>query len=167
MPYPSYSYLEPELLRSALDMARTLGDAAAMVDRLTFGGAASGRGDGGRQQAVRTVIGEWIGPARDTFDLLVGNERDAAVVAASRLAEDAEAWARFWATATNARNDRLYDEAVQAYELTMLEYERDLVTNATASSVSGIGLRPPGPPVRSPPVYPPTIGANYHPPPDR
>ncbi len=153
MPYPTYSYLDEETMRAALDLARVLQAAAESIGRLTNGGAVGG----GRRRDKEQVVQDWIGPTRDTFELLFDNERESAAHARQRLTEEADGWAGFWATATNARNDRLYDEAVHRYELTLDDYRRRLSESADA----GLSERPPHAPVRSPPVSTPTRGTDY------
>ena len=97
----------------ALDLARELHRASGDVGTLAHGGAAAAYLFGGGRSADRQVaVQEWIGPHRDTFDLLFANEMDSARTTETRLVDEAEAWAAFWALAVNARNQRLHDEAM-------------------------------------------------------
>lgn len=133
MTYPSYAYLTPDTLEMALDMARRLHAASMDVSQLAKGGYGSGYSfqGGGRVSDHSTAVRQWVGPHRDTFDLMFTNEMDSADTTWQRLAEEADEWARFWATATNARNERLHDEAMAAYHTRMDAYQ-DLVEERQA-----------------------------------
>jgi hypothetical protein len=128
MTHPAYSYLTPDMLELALDMARRLHGASMDVSMLANGGYGSGGSfsGGGRLTDRSVAVREWVGPHRDTFDLLFDNEMASADTTWQRLADEADEWARFWAMATNARNQRLYDEAMQAFNTRMDAYQ-DLV----------------------------------------
>lgn len=169
MSYPSYSYLSPATLNMALDLARVLRGASEDVSTLAFGessavGLSMGRA-GDRIVATRG----WVGPHRDTFDRLMDNELDSARTTTLRLAAEADAWARFWARATNARNNRLHDEAmaafnsdVDSYETASLAYQDAIGTDPEAA----VYLRAPIAPVapsRPPYVTAPTAENNYWP----
>lgn len=162
MSHASYSYLDPSTLELALDLARRLSEASTTVADLT-GGAS------GRMADKAIAVREWVGPHRDTFELLFENEMSSAGLAESRLEDEADDWARFWAMAMNARNDRLYDEATNAYNIGMsayrdrlqsyhdaIEEQPDLITMLSAPS-------PPVAPTRAPLVVAPTAATGYRP----
>lgn len=170
VPYPSYSYLSPATIGMALGLARELVAAAEQV-RLLVSGPSNNMAMGtfGRAGDRLVAIRHWVGPHRDTFDQLMQNEMESAQLTTERLQQEADAWARFWATATNARNDRLHDEAMadhrQAsadHQVRMTEYENAVIDDTSAMQY----LRPPMPPVaptRPPPVSVPTAESGYQP----
>jgi hypothetical protein len=104
MPYPPASHLDPAALGAAVELARALRRAAASLDELTSGAE-------GRNNDATMVIYQWLGPSRQVFDRLIENERHSATAARERLLAEADSWDRFCADATNARNERLLDEA--------------------------------------------------------
>lgn len=111
--HPSYSHLTPDQLELALDLARRLRRAASDLSRLTDGGPAVAyiySTGGGRAAERAAAVQQWTGPHRTRFELLVDEDLRMAATAAGRLSDEADAWARFWATATTARTSRISDE---------------------------------------------------------
>ncbi|MEM7272898.1 MAG: hypothetical protein AAF547_07455 [Actinomycetota bacterium] len=168
--YPSYSYLSPATIGMALDLARELHGAAEEVRLLVSGEtAAIFMGVSGRAGDRVVAIRDWIGPHRDTFDRLMENEFDSARVTTERLIEEAEAWARFWAMAINARNDRLHDEAMTTFDRNQTAYEDRLAdyqeTIAIDPAAAAHVYPPTAPraPTRPPPVSVPSAANDYRP----
>lgn len=166
--YPAYSYLSPGILAMALDLARELRQAESDVSSLSFGASVSVSYVAGSRAADRQVaVKDWVGAHRDTFEQLFENEQQSVEATVAALSDEADAWAEFWATATNARADRLYDEAMEDHRTVMWHYQDrvDDYHDAVAEDpdnppVFHIGL-PPSPP--SPPqhVTTPVAQNNY------
>ncbi len=171
MTYPSYSYLTPATIGMALQLARELRQAAADLGRLTSGAAVAYNysGGGGRVADKAVAVQDWIGPHRDTFESLFDNEMDSARTTGIRLGEEADAWARFWATAINARNDRLHDEALDRYRDNMGTYQslvqdyHDAVDEDPQMQELLSLPSPPSAPSRPSPVTVPTAASGYQP----
>lgn len=176
MTYPPASYLSPEDVEAALEMARELQRAAAGVRLLMNGaggvavGGAGAAGLGtGRAGAVAIATREWIGPHRDTFLQLIGDEADSADATTRAMEEEADAWAAFWAEATNARLNRLHDLAMADHRLAMNDYERrldDYTSAIAADPEAPIWLSPPHRPTAPPapsPVTVPLAAGGYRP----
>lgn len=172
MTYPSYSYLTPATLEMALRLARELRRASGEIGRLANGGAAIAYnylGTGGRTGDKATAVKDWIGPHHDTFELLFDNEMSSAGTTEDRLAEEADAWAAFWATAINARNARLHDEAVGRYSSAMSAYQTQAqsYSDAVAEDPELANVMympsPPMAPTRPPLVTTPTAAGDYQP----
>lgn len=168
--YPSYSYLDPGTLELALEMARRLQRAAADVLRLADGGPAvayNHLGGGGRAAAAAGAVVNWLGPHRNRFELLIADDVEMARAAAGRLSDEADAWARFWATATDARNGRIHDELMAEHAGRLAAYGRELElyhSRAEVDPASAVAMTrpsPPRPPVRPPPVPLPTAHSRY------
>lgn len=168
MPHPPYSYLDPSVVVLALDLARELRQAADDVDTLANGGTGPG-GTGGRAGDKAIAVREWIGPHRSTFEALFDNETDSARTTVRRLQSEARAWAWFWALATNARNDRIHDEAMGRYEADMRVYRvlaEDYRTAIQTDPATAAVLYPPQPPTapqRPPPVASPAEATDFRP----
>lgn len=162
------SHLHPDTLELALDLARELRAASDQIGRLTVGTNTIGAGGGGgREAAVAVARRHWIGPHRDTFDRLIGNEMESARAAQRCLDDEADEWAVFWADATNAREQRLHEEAMADHRLAASNYHRELdrYNAATSADPATIGYlaaprrpTPPSPPTR---VSVPTAASNY------
>jgi hypothetical protein len=170
MSYPSYSYLTPGVLEMALDLARHLRQAAEDISNLTDGGSvAYSYAVGGRSGDKAVAVKDWVGPHHDTFEQLFDNELGSAGETRTKLGEEADAWAQFWATATNARNARLYDAALDTYNVRMTAYN-DQVDQYQAMVEEDpdnapnmyIGMPPPAP-ARAAVVTAPTHATDYQP----
>lgn len=163
MPHPAYSYLSPTVLEMALQLARELRRAAGDVATLFNGGS------GGRVADKAIAVEDWVGPHHDTFVRLFDNESASARTTELRLRHEADDWARFWATATNARNDRLYDEAMDRYDVAMGAYRdaladyREAIEEEPGSVTVLSAPRPPTAPVPPPFVPTPTAADDYSP----
>lgn len=174
MSYPPSSYLSPEDVASALEMARELQDGAtrlrALIDGIG-GGPPSGMGGivGGRAGAVSMATRKWVGPHRDTFLQLIDDEVGSAADAERAMEEEAEAWAAFWADATNARLQRLHDLAMADHRMAMDHFDRALddYSSTIAENPAAIGYTSaPSRPVPPPPptlVTTPTAAGGYQP----
>ncbi len=173
MTHPPSSYLSPAALESALDLARLLREASEEIRTLATGGAlvggAGGGGGGGRAGDAAMAMRQWIGPHRDTFERLHDDEQASAVTARARLDDEADAWAAFWAQATNARLQRQYDEAMADHRRAAEHFHRQSQAHDDAIALdpsTGAYLPapvrpiPPDPPT---PVEVPTADANYRP----
>jgi hypothetical protein len=153
----------------ALELARVLLAASEDVSTLGFGEASAMSMSAGRSGDQMMATREWIGPHRDTFDQLMENELDSARTTRLRLESEADAWSQFWARATNARNDRLHDEAMTAFRSSMERYDDQMESynDAIESDDTSAGYyRPPIPPTsptRAPYVSAPTAATNYWP----
>lgn len=121
MSYPPYSYLPPATVDIALDMARELRRASTEVAEL------SRTGPENRRAAQAHVIETWSGPAQAEFLAKCREEVHSALAVERELANEAEEFARFWATATNARIDRLHQEALDRHHQEMRRYDSNLV----------------------------------------
>lgn len=164
MTHPAFSYLTPAALEAALAMARRLRAASSEIGRLVGVG---GAGQGGRIGAKAIAAVDWIGPHHVVFERRFGAELDSATAARARMDEEADAWADFWARATNARNQRLHDEAQAVYLKRRVAHDR-LVADYQRAVASGVppGIEPPAgphPPVPRPPVPVPTATTDYTP----
>jgi hypothetical protein len=170
--HPPASYLSPEDVEAALEMARELQRAAAGV-RLLMNGASGAAVGGagavglgtGRAAAVAIATREWIGPHRDTFLQLIEDEVGSADATTRAMEEEADAWAAFWAEATNARLNRLHELAMADHRLAMNDYERRLddYTATIAADPATLGWlspprRPTAPPAPSPVAVPRAVG---------
>lgn len=169
MSYPSYSYLAPSTLNMALELARVLLAASEDVSTLGFGEASAMSMSTGRSGDRLMATREWVGPHRDTFDQLMENELDSARTTRLRLASEADAWSQFWARATNARNNRLHDEAMATFNAGMDRYTEAATAYGEAIETdpeAAIYLSAPSPPVsptRPPYVTAPTAANNFWP----
>ena len=168
MSHPPASYLSPVALEGALELAHLLRQAAEDV-RFLVAGARAGAGGGGRAGDAARAMRDWIGPHRDTFERLMGAEAESAELTRSRLDEEADAWAAFWAEATNARRQRLHDEAmsdhrraVQRYEQDLADYRAAIETDPSATIYLSAPHRPVAPSPPSP-VPVPTAAGDYRP----
>lgn len=124
MSYPAYSYLSSGVLAKALELARELRQAESDVSNLSFGASVPhSLGVGGRAADKRMAVEDWVGAHHDTFEQLFENEQQSATDTMVALGEEADAWAEFWATATNARADRLHDEAMEDHRNVMRRYQ--------------------------------------------
>lgn len=168
MPHPSYSYLTPETLEMALDLARSLRHGSQEVTTLAYGGGVGYEG-GGRTGDKYTAARDWVGPHKDTFELLFNNERDSIAQTLSQMNDEADAWAEFWATAINARNARLHEEAVNRHNAAMGAYRQQAAdaweaANEDPDNPQVVYLpSPPIAPTPKPLVTTPTWGMNYQP----
>lgn len=159
------SYLSQAELELALDLARVLHEASEEVRVLSLGAGGSGGRAGDAAMAVR----HWIGPHRDTFEQLHADEQASAVTARNRLVEEADAWARFWADATEARQDRLHDEAMSDHRRATTDYQREFdawneaIANDPSSSIYLTAPVRPRPPTPPPSVVVPTAAGGYRP----
>ncbi|MEM7324753.1 MAG: hypothetical protein AAF531_16820 [Actinomycetota bacterium] len=169
MSYPAYSYLTPSTLNMALELARVLLAASEDVSTLGFGEANAMSLGTGRAGDRLVATREWIGPHRDTFEQLMENELDSARTTKLRLATEADAWSRFWARATNARNDRLHDEAMTVFGQSMDTYQErataygDKIEQDPEAAIFLTAPSPPTAPTRPPYVAAPTAASNYWP----
>lgn len=168
MPHPPSSYLSPAVLDGALQLARELRDAGEDVQILSSG-ARVGAGGGGRAGDAAMAMRQWIGPHRDTFEQLIQNEMASAQLTRSRLDEEADAWAQFWAEATNARQQRLYEEAMADHRRAVEHYHREfdayqeaIGTDPSATIYLSAPPRPVGPTPPTP-VSVPTAATGYQP----
>lgn len=168
MPHPPSSYLSPAALEGALQFARELRDAGEDVQTMSSGARAGG-GGGGRAGDAATVMRQWIGPHRDTFEELMAAEMRSAQLTRTRLDEEADAWAQFWAEATNARQQRLYEEeladhrrAVEHFNTANAAYQDAIEEDPSSVVFLSAPRRPigPTPPV---PVTVPTAAGDYRP----
>ena len=176
MSHPPASYLTPETVEQALVLARELRAASGEIGQLTggtpvvaVGGAAASGLGAGRAGDAAIAAREWVGPHRDTFDRMIDDEAASAEAARSALDDEADAWAGFWAEATNARRQRLYEEAMADHRLASDRYEREftdyaaaLATDPAAASYLGAPRRPERPPVPEW-VVAPTAASGYRP----
>lgn len=169
MSYPSYSYLTPPTINMALELARVLLAASEDVSRLAFGEASAMSLGAGRAGDRVVAARQWVGPHRDTFDQLMENEFDSARATRSALAAEADAWSRFWATAMNARNDRLHDEAVTSFNRSMdiyaeraADYRAAIETDPEAAVFLQAPTSPEAP-IRPRFLTAPTAATNYQP----
>lgn len=153
----------------ALELARVLLAASEDVSNLAFGEASAMSMSAGRAGDRSVATREWVGPHRDTFDQLIENELDSARTTRIRLADEADAWSRFWAMATNARNSRLHDQAMTNFSTGMDTYETNALAYQEAieeDPEAAIYISAPSPPVRptrAAYVSPPTASNNYWP----
>lgn len=168
--YPRASSLDPTRLQSALDLARTLAEASAEIARITGIGTASPSGGGDRGEAVAIALRVWLGPHRRSFEQLYANETESARLARRRLAEEADAWARFWADATNARIEREHEEALEVYRARLVTHRERLERHRAATSIApelAAAVPHPGPrplpPSRPDAVPVPSAAAGYRP----
>lgn len=168
MSHPPSSYLSPAAIEGALQMARHLREASEDV-RVLVSGAPVGGGGGGRVGAAAVAMRNWIGPHRITFEQMIENEVASAETARTRLDDEADAWAQFWADATNARQQRHYDEAMSDHRRAMNRYHQDFAAyqDAIASDpASTIYLPAPRRPIGPTPPVPvsvPTAAGGYRP----
>ena len=170
MSHPPSSYLTPETLQLALDLARELRAASDEIARLTTGANTIGAGGGGGREAdVAVALRHWIGPHRDRFEQLVANEMESSRAAQRGLDEEADDWAAFWAQATNARRQRLYEGALADHRLALHAYDLEVdrfneVAAVDPGAIVYLSL-PPRPTPPSPPtmVTVPTAASNYQP----
>lgn len=169
MAHPPSSYLSPAALEGALQLARDLRDAADDIRVLVSGARIGAGAGGGRIGAAAVAMRDWVGPHRDTFEQLLQHEVASAETTQTRLDDEADAWARFWSEATNARQQRQYDEAMSDHRRAMQHYETDVAayrsaieTDPSATIYLSAPPRPvaPSPPV---PVGVPTAATDYRP----
>ena len=153
MSYPPSSYLSAAALEGALELARVLRAAAEEIRLLTVGSARAAAGvGGGRVGDAAAATRSWVGPHRDTFDQLHANELDSAQTTRNRLEDEADEWARFWAEATNARQQRQYEEALFDHQRAMANYHREhdawseaIATDPSAAIYLSAPTQPTGP----------------------
>ena len=170
MSHPPPSALSPAALEHALDLARVLRAASEEIRLLTLGGGLVGPGGGGgRAGDAAQAMTHWIGPHRDTFERLHDDEQAAAVSARLRLDAEANAWAAFWAEATNARLERQHAEAMADHRRAVEHHHRERQAYEEALTVdpsTAIHLAPPAsptPPTPPNPVAVPTAASGYRP----
>jgi len=175
MTYPSYSYLPETTLDQALHLARELHGASSNVSRLAHGASGYGLyGSAGRAGDKSVATASWVGPHRETFESLFENEMQSVRATERALENEADAWARFWARAINARNDRLYDQAMISYHDAMMVYRYQSEAYSEASDTEASDgdqtdqhyLVPPtlpSAPNRRPTVAAPTAASGYQP----
>ncbi len=165
MSHPPTSYLSPAQLELALDLARLLREASEEIRVLSLGTS----GSGGRAGDAALAMRHWIGPHRDTFERLHADEQASAVTARNRLDDEADAWARFWADATDARQQRLHDEAMADHRLAEANYRREFdawseaISADPASTIHLATPIRPQPPAAPSPVVVPTAADDYRP----
>jgi len=168
MPHPPSSYLSPAALEGALQLARDLRDAGEDVQLLSSG-ARVGAGGGGRAGDAAIAMRQWIGPHRDTFEELMANEMASARLTKTRLDEEADAWASFWAEATNARQQRLYEEAMADHRRAVDHYTtafnayQDAIEEDPSSTIYLLAPTRPTGPTPPVPVGIPTAAGDYQP----
>ncbi|MGH1492746.1 MAG: hypothetical protein ACRBK7_25690 [Acidimicrobiales bacterium] len=170
MTYPSYSYLPETTLAQALHLARELHGASSDISRLAHGASGYGLyGSAGRSGDKSVATANWIGPHRETFESLFENEMQSVRATERALEIEADAWARFWARAINARNDRLYDQAMLSYHDAMMVYRHQSEAYHEASDGDPADQRYlsppslPSAPSRRPFVVAPTAASGYQP----
>lgn len=90
MIHPPSSHLPESTRNRVLYLVGQLRKASRTVANNHFGA-------GGRLDDKATATRRWAGPHRDTFESLFDAEAAAAHATQRDLADEAEAWARFWA----------------------------------------------------------------------
>ncbi len=169
MSYPPSSYLSPTALEGALELARVLRDAAEEIRILTVGTAPAAGAGGGRVGDAAMATREWIGPHRETFERLHANELASAQTTRTRLEDEADDWARFWAQATDARQQRQYEEALFDHQRAMDHYHRayddwnEAISNDPSTALHLLAPTRPTAPSPPAPVPVPTAASDYRP----